>query len=344
MVLRADPTAGETSKANNSHTLYFLVKNMQEEEIISKGIMSHSIVSRQGGRNENQDAFGECETKDGRRLFVVCDGMGGMRGGSTASNLAVKTIKEEVAGSSETDPERLLTLAIQKANHIIYQLGMSREDLRGMGTTVAVLLISGEKATAAHVGDSRIYQLRGKRKVFRTFDHSMVFELVKRGRITEEEARLSAESNIISRALGIKPEVEVEVTGCLPYLEGDRFMLCTDGISGVVKESRLLELAANKKPVEETVEELAGTIDRTGIESGGGHDNLTAALIELHINSKIKPAMDKRSKLVILLLSLLLLLSIALNVYLWARPQAKGAPVTTVEEQVSNPEEEPSGD
>lgn len=91
-------------------------------------------------------------------------------------------------------------------------------------------------ATIAHVGDSRVYQFRGRTKIFRTFDHSMVFDLVKQKVITEEQARLSAQSNVITRALGIKPDLEVEILE-RPFEAGDRFLLCTDGIHGSIEEN-----------------------------------------------------------------------------------------------------------
>ena len=288
---------------------------MQADELQKQNMLSWNFESLKGGRSENQDFYGYCEARDGSRLFVVCDGMGGMKGGSTASREAVRIIIEEVSGSIESDPERLLTHALKKANAFIFQLGQSKEELRGMGTTVVALLISKEKATAAHVGDSRIYQLRGKHKVFRTFDHSVVFEMVKRGTLTEEQARVSADSNLISRALGMKSEVEPEINGNLPYLKGDRFVLCTDGISGAVEERKLLKMMASKKAVEKTAKVITAEIDNMGIEAGGGHDNLTIALIDVNISSSIKPISDKRSKLIIIILFLLLLVSIGLNIY-----------------------------
>ena len=294
---------------------------MQTEEIIQQNMLLWDCISLIGGRNENQDFYGYCETLDGSHLFVVCDGMGGMKGGSTASKEAVRVIIEEVAASNESEPENLLINALQRANTAIYQLGQKKEDLRGMGTTVVALLITDDKATAAHVGDSRIYQLRGKHKIFRTFDHSMVFDLVKQGKLTEEQARLSADSNFINRALGMKPEVDVEINGNLPFLKGDRFLLCTDGISGMVEEQKLLKMTDSKKTINETVKDITDEIDNMGVESGGGHDNLTALLVEVNTNSKIKPKMDKKSKLIIIILSFLLLVSIGFNIYACISPK-----------------------
>jgi serine/threonine protein phosphatase PrpC len=273
-----------------------------------------SILSRVGGREENQDSYGSCQTEHGF-LVVVCDGMGGAKGGSTASRLAIETILEKVSNTTLTHAGKILADAITKANSVVYQAGRTYPDLQGMGTTVVALLIDEYKATAAHVGDSRIYQVRGQDKVFRTFDHSMVFELVRRGRISEEQARLSAESNVILRALGTKPEVEVEINTDIPYLRGDRFLLCSDGICGAVNEKEVLKLIKADKSVEKTAEIIVETIDNIGIEKGGGHDNLTAALIELNTNSKIQPQMNKKNKIIIGVLAILLIISIGLNIW-----------------------------
>lgn len=292
--------------------------------------------SRIGGRKENQDSFGYLETKDGL-LVVVCDGMGGAKGGKTASQLAVDTIINEVESSNPGNNEELLVKAIEKANETVYNTSRKNPELTGMGTTVVALLIDKDKATAAHVGDSRIYQIREGRKVFRTFDHSMVFELVKRGTISEEQARLSAESNVILRALGTKPEISIEINGELPYLKGDRFLLCSDGICGAVPENELIKLVSNKNDVQETTQLLAQAINQTGINNGGKHDNLTAALLQLNVNSKLKVKMDKKSKIFIGILSFLLIISIALNIYQLNNQRNQPVVEKTVDNQKKNP-------
>lgn len=274
------------------------------------------ILSRIGGRGENQDSFGSRETKHGL-LVVVCDGMGGAKGGSAASQLAVETILNEAQNSNLVDGAEVLKEAISKANGAVYRTGCSRQELQGMGTTVAALLINENKAVAAHVGDSRIYQLRGRRKIFRTSDHSMVFELVKRGRISEEQARLSAESNVILRALGTKPEVEIELNKEIYYLKGDRFLLCSDGVWGAAGEKEILKLVHCNRPVEQTVEKIMETIDGIGTKKGNKHDNLTAGLVEANIHSKIQPDPGKKAGIWIGILSILLFISICLNIWKW---------------------------
>jgi PPM family protein phosphatase len=270
--------------------------------------------SRIGGRIENQDSWGYEDTPYGL-LITVCDGMGGGPGGKTASSIAVDAIKNSVKeANSENAIINIVIKAIRNANMAIIEKTNEDPALKGMGSTCLVLLINEKSAIAAHVGDSRIYQFRGHRKVFRTFDHSMVFELVKKKVITEEQARLSAQSNVITRALGVKPDVEVDVRQ-LPYLKGDRFMLCSDGIHGTMPEKDLIELATSRKTnLGVIVDSLASEVDNIGHNNGGGHDNLTTVIIETKTKSKLISKMDKHLRLVILILSIICILSIAFNI------------------------------
>jgi len=278
-------------------------------------ILAAFAESRIGGRAENQDNFGAAETKRGY-VVTVCDGMGGGPGGKTASTIAVKTIIDSIQAADEkTDTAKVLVQAIQEANKAIYERGNVEPMLRGMGSTATVVLINEHSAFAAHVGDSRIYQLRGKKKVFRTFDHSMVFELVKQKVITEEQARLSAESNIITRAMGIRPTVEVDCVE-LPYEKGDRFVLCSDGIHGTMPEPELINmLAANEKSLGVLVDKIATDVDTLGRKEGGGHDNLTIAIVETKINSKLTPNMSKKTKLMMTVLGIVCVLSLVANAF-----------------------------
>ena len=264
-------------------------------------------------RAENQDSFDVAELPEGI-LAVVCDGMGGGPGGKTASTIAVREI---IAGIDEANEEEtisnIIIKAIRRANMAIIEAGNETPALKGMGSTATLLLATEQAAYVAHVGDSRVYQFRGKKKVFRTFDHSMVFDLVKQGVITEEQARLSAQSNIITRALGIKPDVEVDVAE-LPYEKGDRFLLCSDGIHGTMPEPELIKLATSHKNVLGAVtDNIATLVDDNGCSNGGGHDNLTLALVEMKQNSKLKPIMSRNTKLILLALAVICLCSIVLN-------------------------------
>lgn len=270
--------------------------------------------SRIGGRPENQDSYGWQDTSYGY-LVTVCDGMGGGPGGKTASTIAVKEI---VAGVSEANKDEeipnIIIKAIRRANMAIIEAGNNNESLKGMGSTATVLLISEKSAYIAHVGDSRVYQLRGTKKVFRTFDHSMVFDMVSQGVITEEQARLSAQSNVITRALGIKPDVEVELHE-VSYEKGDRFVLCSDGIHGSMPEKEFIKMVANRKgKLGSITDDIATFVDNIGRTSGGNHDNLTIAVVETKVNSKLRPKMSKQAKITMMGLIALLAISIALNI------------------------------
>lgn len=253
------------------------------------------IVSRKGGRNENQDFFGSAKTQLGD-LIIVCDGMGGHKGGRHAAELAVQIIIDEVSKSNSDNPVITLQNAIEKANAIIWEEGNSNSQFKGMGTTVVALLITNEEAICCHVGDSRVYQLRDRKILHRTFDHSHVFELVKHGILTEEQARLSEKSNIITRALGIEAEVKIETTDNLEYKKGDRFLLCTDGIWGQIPENELVEMISRKTDLETVLNQLVEKIDSIGFANGGKHDNLTAALIEIESDSGLKKTESKPGK------------------------------------------------
>lgn len=287
--------------------------------------------SRIGGRSENQDSYGYSDTPYGF-VVTVCDGMGGGPGGKTASSIAVSEIISGIKeGNSDDTATNIVIKAIRRANLAIIEAGNITPALKGMGSTCTVLLISEESAIVAHVGDSRVYQLRGKNKVFRTFDHSMVFDLVKQKVITEEQARLSAQSNVITRALGIKSDIEVDVTE-LPYDTGDRFLLTTDGIHGSVSEIELIEMASDKKHALGIVtDEIATTIDGKGRNEGGGHDNLTIAIIETKINSKLRSKMNTKLKFTLIGLIAICIVSIAFNVILCSRKASTSTGVQLTE-------------
>lgn len=264
--------------------------------------------SRVGGRSENQDSYGAMQTSRGY-LVTVCDGMGGGPGGKTASSIAVNEI---LAGISEgADDETVVNViikAVRRANMAIIEAGNDNPELKGMGSTATVLLISENSAHVAHVGDSRIYQFRGKKKVFRTDDHSMVFDLVKQKVITEEQARLSAQSNVITRALGMRPDIEVEVHE-LPFKKGDRFLLCSDGIHGTMPEREFIKMATKSgSALGAITDDIATYVDNLGRSGGGDHDNLTLAIVETKADSKLKANQSTSIKSIIIALVVICIL------------------------------------
>ena len=233
-----------------------------------------------GGRKENQDSYAGM-TVGNNVILTVCDGMGGMNGGQTASRIAVTEIAQTLA---ETPIEKLgeeaIFKAVEAANAAIYRRALNDPPLRGMGTTTTVLVLTSEAAYLTHVGDSRIYQLRNGKKEFRTFDHSKVFEMVAQNMMAEEQARQSSFSNIITRALGIRPKVEMTVEK-ISYKKGDRFILCCDGIWNTLPEPEMMKLFLAKSAAKEEVEYLTETVNGIGEQRGGDHDNLTAIVVDM---------------------------------------------------------------
>jgi PPM family protein phosphatase len=181
-------------------------------------------------------------------LLVVADGMGGYNAGEVASGIAVKTIVNLVRESVERedmrspDPETgmsrsaiILRDAIHRANKIIYQTARTQPQCEGMGTTVVSSLFFDNKVAIAHVGDSRMYRLRSDKFEQVTMDHSLLQELVDRGFYSAEEAQRAANKNYVTRALGVEPNVEVEVQE-VPVHKGDFYILCSDGLSDMVED------------------------------------------------------------------------------------------------------------
>jgi len=179
-------------------------------------------------------------------LFVVADGMGGHASGEVASNVAVhefrnavesgrEVIERYAKGDAEVRPQEVLTLlehAVQAAGNAVYQKGVAEPEKRGMGTTTSALLIAGDRGFIAHVGDSRIYMIRQGQVVQLTEDHSLLNELVRRGKITKEgfeDSPYAQFKNAVTRAVGVYETVQPDTID-FDVLPGDRFLLCSDGL------------------------------------------------------------------------------------------------------------------
>jgi PPM family protein phosphatase len=231
-------------------------------------------------RTENQDfatlttAREEAAGQAGGRLMVVADGMGGHRGGATASRLAVETVKTSYLGSTNDDIPAVLREAMARANTRVFTEAQSNADLRGMGTTTSALVVRGDKAWFAHVGDSRIYMLRGDDFKQLTEDHSLVATMVREGLLTEAEAETHPRRNVLQRSVGVTEEVEIDVVGPIEVQEGDVFVLCSDGLHGVLKEEELKEVA--KLPISRAADEYV----RLAIQRGAP-DNITVIVAKV---------------------------------------------------------------
>lgn len=246
-----------------------------------------------GGRQEDQDCLAY-DNVNGRQIFAVCDGMGGHAGGCIASTTAAKALTESLRRQAEIVPtQEAITTAVNDANTAVYKRAQAEPSLRGMGTTLTLLVIDSQAAYVTHVGDSRIYQLRKGRKIFRTFDNSQVFEQVAKGKITEEEARIHPRANILSKAVGILPDIDAIVTK-LDYQEGDRFVLCCDGVWNSQPESEVINMFTANTDLETTIMSTRSLIEKIGKENGGQHDNHTMIAIDMKNNSKYKKSFFKK--------------------------------------------------
>ncbi len=269
--------------------------------------MNSYIKTNIGGREENQDHYGSKDTEHGF-LVVVCDGMGGTNGGKFASHLAVDTVINEFVNSNDVPTQRLKN-AIKTANIQIFNEAQSDKNLSGMGTTIVAALFQKNKAIICHIGDSRFYQFRKGKIIFRTTDHSRVAEQVKRGILTEEQARLSEDANILTRALGIKQNIEVEINE-VPFQKGDRFLICSDGIWGELTETEIEKQITATSELTQIVDNLINGINNKCIQKGGGHDNMTVALIEMDLQPNNYKSNKMGNKFFTILVSVFLVASL----------------------------------
>ncbi len=247
-------------------------------------IKSTGQVSLQGGREENQDAVLHEVLPNGWLLLAVCDGMGGLSGGRLASTIAVNQLagycRENYAHKSAT---QLLASAIIAANQAI--LNQSKANAQRMGTTVAALLLTPDAACIAHVGDSRIYQLRKGKLLFKTQDDSKAWLRVLGKELTEEEARTHEDSDVLTKALGIALDTTPTVNK-LNYKKGDVFLLCSDGVWNLKPEKELLHLVSSEKDMSKMIPWLLNDLNQNAAANGGGHDNLSAIALMTASGSK----------------------------------------------------------
>ena len=219
-------------------------------------------------------------------LLVLADGMGGYNAGEVASGIAVKTIVNLVREQVEREdmnvqdrdsglsrPTIILRDAIHRANKIIYQTARTQPQCEGMGTTVVAALFFDNKITIAHVGDSRLYRQRSDKLEQLTMDHSLLQELVDRGFYSAEEAQRAANKNYVTRALGVEPNVEVEIQE-VAVQKGDAYMLCSDGLSDMVEDEDI-HLTIN------TFNDNLDTVAKQLIQlanDNGGRDNVSVVM------------------------------------------------------------------
>lgn len=238
-------------------------------------------ANEDAGRHVQPNDF-ETQTRKGT-LTIIADGMGGHASGEVASAMAVDLIGELYYGDMQNPPTTALKNAIETASAEIYQYSLTDEKLYGMGTTVVALVLFGETAIAAHVGDSRLYRLRGGRLKMITLDHSQVMEMVKHGILTMDEARNHDDKNVILRAVGTQVTVEAEVSEPFAVEIGDTFLLCSDGLSDMIDDSQISEIMNSSGDVHTISERLINEA-----KNAGGHDNVTAGIVQISASAPIK--------------------------------------------------------
>lgn len=252
-------------------------------------------VGRQRGHNE--DAFVSAPELD---LFVVCDGMGGNNAGEVASALATTSLRnffrattngvvpgEELRGDQDlTEAARRLAMGVRKANADVFEISSTRLEHKGMGSTLVAMSVSRDTGSVqiAHVGDSRCYRIRDGKMEQMTRDHSLIGDALAWNPNLSEEELAMLPKNIISRALGLKANVEVDIRSD-PGLPGDIYLLCSDGLCGVVKDKQILDIILLSNDLAEACDSLIALAN-----DAGGPDNITAVTIRLEADGVLAPS------------------------------------------------------
>ncbi|WP_155286695.1 Stp1/IreP family PP2C-type Ser/Thr phosphatase [Lacticaseibacillus zhaodongensis] len=231
-------------------------------------------------RASNQDYVGLFKNDSGANLAIVADGMGGHQGGDVASEMAVSHIGYAFADLNAADIDgaaKWLIAELSRENDLILERGQQFADLTGMGTTIVAVLVYGNKFVVANIGDSRAYLYRRKHLLQITEDHSLVNELVKSGELTPEEAENFPRKNVITRSLGVAPDVDADVN-TYDLLVGDTLLLCSDGLTKTVSDEHLAQILADSATLQEKADEMIKQAN-----AAGGPDNISALLV--HANS-----------------------------------------------------------
>jgi len=227
-------------------------------------------------RSHNEDSVG-FDAESG--FVILADGMGGYNAGEVASGMTVAMLTDNLNAALHEGRRDMLALAreeIQKTNGAIYQAAQSQPQYNGMGTTLVLALFHDNRVTVAHIGDSRLYRLRGDEFEQITRDHSLLQEQIDSGMITREDARHSHNKNLVTRALGVEAEVEIEVHE-YPVLPGDLFLLCSDGLNDMVTDEDIQLttglMGANLEMAAQQLVQMAN--------DNGGRDNVSVILVRI---------------------------------------------------------------
>jgi len=246
-------------------------------------ILAHGLSDKGLSRNYNEDSF---YTDQDLGLFVVADGMGGHAAGDIASNMAVEALSGYIgksctgvkpligpSHSGRSDVSNRLVSGIRLANQVVCEAANNNPSWQGMGTTIVAALVDGDRVSIAHAGDSRAYLFRSGTISQLTDDHSVVAERVRKGLMSKEEAEGSRIRNLITRALGDDEALEVDVTE-IDIMDGDRLLLCSDGLSTMVADDEVLSIITSDNAPESACRRLVDAAN-----NNGGKDNITVVVV-----------------------------------------------------------------
>lgn len=222
-------------------------------------------------RSSNEDAYLIAEP-----LFAVADGMGGHQAGEVAAGTTIETLREFAGAiAKDDDPGSALVETARAANRAVYEKASADPSLLRMGTTLTAAIARDGRLCIAHVGDSRAYLFRDGNLQQLTEDHTLVAEYVRHGRMTEEEAKVHPNRSIITRALGVEPDIPVD-TVTLGIRPGDRILLCSDGLYSMVPDESIASILASVEDTDAAAKQLVKAAN-----SAGGEDNTTVVVIDV---------------------------------------------------------------
>lgn len=246
-------------------------------DYVRVGAFTHMGMLRQ----KNEDSFYiPRDIEEQIPLFVIADGMGGCNAGEIASKEAIDSVVSFINENYHNCPKdrksilKLLTDSIMHANDLVFKKSLSEEILNGMGTTLIVVLVHNNKLYIGHIGDSRVYAVKNNRILQLTRDHSYVEQLVERGIITREQASAHPRKNYITRAIGCEDNVEVDLS-VRKFFDDEIFILCTDGLTNMISDEKIMEVVLENEFPQAAVEELIKSAN-----SAGGLDNITVIVLK----------------------------------------------------------------
>lgn len=227
-------------------------------------------------RESNQDYMYTSETAVGNlpNLFLLADGMGGHAAGDYASRFTVEKVVELVGKSTFTEPVAIIKQAISEANALLLAEADKDVSRQGMGTTLVTATIIDNRMYVSNVGDSRLYVVSDDKMIQVTRDHSLVEEMVRLGEMDKEDAKVHPDKNIITRAVGVLPEVSADFFE-VELEPGDMILMCSDGLTNMVRDEEIRQIILGQRDIVEKAEKLVETANKNG-----GRDNITVVLIE----------------------------------------------------------------